>query len=289
MKLCQNIRRAEKFSPRSFRVVRQDCAAAAQAAKALGSIASSFARMACANTGAAPSVEMPITSGERLTIAPKAKSQNSGLSITLTGTAAWRAACTKSAASLSFSNVPTATAAPVKSAAIHGRACRATEPRGGSTARARISSDMSAAYTSTRAPAADSNSAFHAAAALPPASTVRRPSSARKMGSLASGAMRPDGISDGVRCTVKCEPFRSVHVRLIAAFTFHIRDEFFRPLRRAAAVLRNDVRQRRLDVLRHAQRVAAHVDVCAIVEPCPDVAADFAHAVMHVDFLFRVA
>jgi hypothetical protein len=40
--------------------------------------------MAWANTGAAPSVEIPITSGERLTMAPNEKSQNAGLSITFT-------------------------------------------------------------------------------------------------------------------------------------------------------------------------------------------------------------
>jgi len=44
-------------------------------AKPFGKSASSLARIACANTGAAPSVEMPITKGERLTMAPKEKSQ----------------------------------------------------------------------------------------------------------------------------------------------------------------------------------------------------------------------
>ena len=41
-----------------------------------------------------------MTSGERLTIAPKEKSQNAGLSITLTGTPAARAAAANAAASL---------------------------------------------------------------------------------------------------------------------------------------------------------------------------------------------
>src|SRR6266536_2144246 len=65
-------------------------AASAQREKPLGIRASSLARMAWPNTGAAPSVEMPITSGERLTIAPKAKSLSAGLSTTLTGTRSLR-------------------------------------------------------------------------------------------------------------------------------------------------------------------------------------------------------
>ena len=82
------------------RRARQRRAAAAQRAKPSGIKASSLARIACANTGAAPSVEMPMTSGERLTIEPKEKSQKAGLSITLTGTPAARAAAAKAPASL---------------------------------------------------------------------------------------------------------------------------------------------------------------------------------------------
>ena len=55
--------------------VRQAAAASVQRANPLGSSASSLPRIARAKTGAAPSVEMPITSGERFTIAPKEKSQ----------------------------------------------------------------------------------------------------------------------------------------------------------------------------------------------------------------------
>ncbi len=101
--------------------MRQRAAAAAQSAKPFGSSASSLARIACANTGAAPSVEMPITSGERLTMAPKEKSQNAGLSITLTGTPAARAASAKAAAPSSSSKAPMATAAPAKSSAVQPR------------------------------------------------------------------------------------------------------------------------------------------------------------------------
>src|SRR5215207_2571683 len=66
-------------------------------------------------------------------------------------------------------------------------------------ASAAISSETSAAKTSTLAPAADNNSAFHAAPALPPATTARLPSSAKNTGNRASGAIRPAGLSDGVR------------------------------------------------------------------------------------------
>ena len=83
-------------------------------------MASSLARIAWPNTGAAPSVEMPITSGERLTMAPNEKSQKAGLSITLTGMPAARAAAAKRAASLSSSQPPTAIAAPEKSSALPG-------------------------------------------------------------------------------------------------------------------------------------------------------------------------
>ena len=85
---CQNLRRAANGRPDAFTAARQRAAASAHSAKPFGSSASSLARIACANTGAAPSVDMPITSGERLTIAPKEKSQNAGLSMTLTGTPA---------------------------------------------------------------------------------------------------------------------------------------------------------------------------------------------------------
>ena len=46
-----------------------------------------------------------------------------------------------------------------------------------------------AAKTSTRAPAADSNSTFHAAASLPPATTARLPLRSKKAGSRDSGAI----------------------------------------------------------------------------------------------------
>src|SRR5262249_54764890 len=75
--------------------------------------------------------DIPITSGVRLTIAPKEKSQNAGLSITLTGTPAARAADANAAASSSSLKAPTATAAPFKSWAVHARVSILIAPRGG--------------------------------------------------------------------------------------------------------------------------------------------------------------
>ena len=63
-------------------------AAMAQRLKPKGISASMRERMAWPKMGAAPAVEMPTTSGERLTMAPNWKVQKAGLSITLTGTPA---------------------------------------------------------------------------------------------------------------------------------------------------------------------------------------------------------
>src|SRR5215467_2457062 len=111
---CQNFRRPEKDSPDFFTALRQRAAAPAQPANPIGRKASSLARIAWAKTGAAPSVEIPITNGERLTIAPKEKSQNAGLSMTLTGTPALRAAAANWAAAASFGQSATTMTAPVK-------------------------------------------------------------------------------------------------------------------------------------------------------------------------------
>ncbi len=128
---CQNVRRAENGRPDDFTAARQRCAAATHREKPRGIMASSLARIAWAKTGAAPSVEIPMTSGERLTMEPKAKSQNAGLSMTFTGTPARCAASANRAASRSSSKLPTAIAAPVKSEAVQQRSWIVTGPRGG--------------------------------------------------------------------------------------------------------------------------------------------------------------
>ncbi|CAK0117384.1 Uncharacterised protein [Burkholderia pseudomallei] len=52
---------------------------------------------------------------------------------------------------------------------------------------------------------------------------------------------------------------------------------------------RDDRLQRRVDVLRHARRVAAHVEMRALLEPCPQRRPLLEHAVLHVDLLRLVA
>ena len=120
--------------------MRQRRAASAQRAKPRGSRPSILARTAWANTGAAPSVEMPMTSGERLTMAPKMKSHSRGLSTTLTGTPARRAAAAKRSASASSAMAPMATAAPARSVACQARSPSEIRPCGGAAASARSSS-----------------------------------------------------------------------------------------------------------------------------------------------------
>jgi len=139
-KARQNRRRPDDESPEDCTALRQWRAASAQRAKPRGIIASSLLRIAWPKTGAAPSVEMPMTSGERLTMAPKEKSQYAGRSITLTGTPAARAASAKRSASASSSKPPTATAAPAKSSIRHGRCCSTIAARAACAATARSSS-----------------------------------------------------------------------------------------------------------------------------------------------------
>ncbi len=74
-----------------------------------------------------------------------------------------------------------------------------TAPPGGSAASASISEQVSRAQTSTLAPAADSNSAFHAAASVPPMTTVRRPSSGKNSGSVARRSIRRGRLGVGTR------------------------------------------------------------------------------------------
>ena len=109
---------------------RQFRAASAQRVKPFGISVSILARIAWPNTGAAPSVEIPMTSGERLTIAPKAKSQKADRSMTLTGTPAARAAAAKAAASASSAHSAMAMAAPPQSAGCQVRSCSVIAPAG---------------------------------------------------------------------------------------------------------------------------------------------------------------
>ena len=190
-KRSQKARRCSPFSSFVITASRTCRANAPQAASDGGSTVSMRRRIACARIGAAPSVEMPITMGERLTIEPNWNWQNAGLSMTLTGTPAALAAAKKQAASPTVSTSASATAALAKLAADQVSAWCTSEPRAAPRSRScAISGSSSAAYTSTCAPAAASNSAFHAAAAVPPARIARRPSRLRNTGSLASAPSR---------------------------------------------------------------------------------------------------
>ena len=60
---------------------------------------------------------------------------------------------------------------------------------------------------------------------------------------------------------------RLIHIRLVAALRFQIGDEFGGFGGAAATLLRNDICERGLDVLGHAERVAADIDVGAFTDP----------------------
>src|SRR5262245_55953700 len=65
----------------------------------------------------------------------------------------------------------------------------------------------------------------------------------------------------------------SVHVLLVAPGLLEIGHEGDRLIERAHAVLCDDLDQRALDVLGHALGIAAHVEVRALGEPRPHLAA----------------
>src|SRR6185436_16181370 len=82
---------------------------------------------------------------------------------------------------------------------------------------------------------------------------------------------------------------RSIHVELEPAPLLEFPDEDDRLVGRARAELGDDVDKRPLDVLGHPLGVAADVDVGAFGEPGPHLAADLAHAVLHIKLLLAVA
>ena len=61
------------------------------------------------------------------------------------------------------------------------------------------------------------------------------------------------------------------------------------PFASSCAMARNDIHQSRLDILRHAFGVAAHVEVRALRQPAPQGVADFTHAVLDVEFPIAIA
>ena len=200
--LSQKLRRSRNDSASACTRGRQARAASAQRANPFGINASILARMAWANTGAAPSVEMPMTSGDRLTMAPKAKSENAGRSMTLTGTPARRAAAANSAAAASSAQSATAIAAPAKSLprptafVDHDRPARrragkrAASPRSAPAQRPRLARPPPKAIRlSTPRPR------------VPPATMARLPSSEKNTGNRDKAAMR-GGVAAGMRSTI---------------------------------------------------------------------------------------
>ena len=51
----------------------------------------------------------------------------------------------------------------------------------------------------------------------------------------------------------------------------------------------DNVDKGRFDILGHPHRIAADIDMSAVIEPRPKIAAGLAHAMLHVDFLVTVA
>ena len=202
--------------PRPERMTRprQLFAAAAHRARPAGSSVSIIDRMAWPKGGAPPSVEMPMTSGERLTIAPNWKSQNAGLSTTLTGMPLERAVAAKLAPSWSSSSAPIAMATPSKSSSCNGRWI--STMRSGHSAASLTHSASGLSQTSRIcAPAAASSSAFQAVPADPPATRADLPLSFRNTGSVARSPMRAV-VSRGGMVRIDCLAI-SINVGLIAS------------------------------------------------------------------------
>ena len=121
-------------------------ASAAHRERPCGSAVSTRRRIAWPKIGAAPSVEMPTTTGERLTIVPNWNEEKAGRSTTLYGTPACRAAAAKVFASASSRAAQTAIAAPSRHAGDQGPSSIAMLPPGMAAAQSdRISTEASAA------------------------------------------------------------------------------------------------------------------------------------------------
>src|SRR6266851_6499984 len=81
----------------------------------------------------------------------------------------------------------------------------------------------------------------------------------------------------------------SIHVALITAGAGELGK--LRPgcAQADAALLGDDVREREVDVPRHAGGVAADIEVRAILDPRIELRGPFAHAMLHVDFFGLIA
>src|SRR5262249_8924083 len=80
-----------------------------------------------------------------------------------------------------------------------------------------------------------------------------------------------------------------IYVYLIAVILFQFGNVTRGIFRVALAVLRHHVDQRSLYILRHPQRVTAHIYMLTALHPCAQVAAFVAHAVLNIDLLVTIA
>src|SRR5262249_1658017 len=108
---------------------------------------------------------------------------------------------------------------------------------------------------------------------------ARRPTSLRKTGSRASGAMRAGCGSERIS---ESAIGGSVNIRLVAAGLLEVGHEGDRLVRRARPEGRDHIDECALHILRHVLGVAAHIYVGALGDPCPQVTSDLAHAMLHV-------
>src|SRR6516162_5693686 len=81
---------------------------------------------------------------------------------------------------------------------------------------------------------------------------------------------------------------RSIDVSLIAAGFLQLGEECAGLFERTCAMFRDYIEQGALDVFAHRDG-AADIDMCALGDPTPQIAAGLAHAVLHIDLPCTVA
>ena len=82
---------------------------------------------------------------------------------------------------------------------------------------------------------------------------------------------------------------RSVDVTHVPLVLLELRHHILRRRGAVPAVLGDDLVQRIVDVARHSSRIAAHIQVRAVVEPAEEFGSVSAHLVLHVDLVFLIA
>src|SRR5215472_2807595 len=126
---------------------------------------------------------------------------------------------------------------------------------------------------------------------MPPAPRCRRPAHVcRQAPGRSAAALVLACAADALaRVRVCPRPRTSLNILLIAPGLFQIGDERNRLVGGARTVRGNDLDPRGLDVPGHAFGIAADIDVRAVSEPSPQLAADLAHTVLDVELLGAVA